>query len=63
MADPSACGKKYLIAPSVSWFILVDKIIGMNDKRFNSIEVHTNNQFVLDRAAIVLKIIVRRVSR
>lgn len=61
-ADPSACARKYLIDPSVSILVLEDIRIGINLKRFNSIEAHKNIQFVLDKAIIVLIIRVDKVN-
>jgi len=57
-ADPNAWARKYLIAPSHSWFILEYKITGMNLIKFNSRAAHTNNQFDLEIAMIDLIIIV-----
>lgn len=54
-ADPSACAKKYFTAASVSWFAPLYKIIGINDRRFTSIDSHAINQFELDKAINVLK--------
>lgn len=55
-ADPSACARKYLIDPSVSWLFFVCIIIGINLRRFNSIAAHKRIQFVLDKAMRVLTI-------
>jgi len=48
--DPIAWAKKYLIEASVSWFIFVDIINGINDRRFSSIPSHKKIQFVLEIA-------------
>lgn len=55
-ADPNAWARKYLIDPSASWCFFVDKIIGMNLSRFNSIDAHRNNQLDLEIAMSVLVI-------
>lgn len=54
IADPRACAKKYLTALSVSWLVCDWSISGTNDRRLTSIEIQAINQFVLDRAIIVL---------
>lgn len=61
-ADPKAWARKYLIDPSVSWCDLDDIRMGMNLRRFNSIEAHKNIQFVLDNAIMALIIKVDRVN-
>lgn len=57
MADPMACDRKYLMAPSVSWFVLVEHMSGINLRRLISMAVQARTQFVLDTAIIVLRII------
>lgn len=58
MADPIACARKYFTAPSVSWFVLVAHIRGMNLNRLISIAIHAMIQLVLDTAISVLSTIV-----
>jgi hypothetical protein len=53
-ADPSACDRKYLIAPSHSWFVFECRITGIKLIKFNSKAAQTNSQFELDMAIIVL---------
>lgn len=59
-ADPRACARKYLIAPSDSWFEYLRIIIGINDNIFNSIEAHTISQLLLD---IAIKVLENRIER
>lgn len=54
--EPIACAKKYLIDDSDSWLLLVDIINGINDRRFNSKDIHNKSQWEADIAVIVLKI-------
>ena len=56
--EPSACAMKYLIAASVSWFVLEFVISGINLSMLISIDIHKKIQFVLDIAIIDLIIIV-----
>lgn len=46
---------KYLIAASVSWFIFVLIIKGINLNILISMAIHRNIQFVLDKAIIDLR--------
>lgn len=62
IADPNAWAKKYLMHPSVSWFVFDCIRIGMNLRRFSSMAAHKNSQFVLEIAIIVLIISVDEVS-
>jgi hypothetical protein len=57
-ADPSACARKYLIAPSASWLDFDLRITGINLIKFSSMAAQINNQFELDVAIIVLVTIV-----
>lgn len=57
--DPKACAKKYLIDPSVSWFVFVANKIGINLNKFNSIANQIHSQFDLDIAMITLIIIIK----
>lgn len=54
VAEPIAWARKYLIAASTSWLLLEYRIIGKKLNIFSSIDIHTNNQFVLVRAISVL---------
>jgi hypothetical protein len=54
MADPSACARKYLIHPSVSWCDFENIIIGINLNMLSSMAAHMNIQLVLDIAITVL---------
>lgn len=54
--DPRAWAMKYLIEASVSWFVFVLFIRGINLSILISIDIHKNIQFVLDAAIIVLMI-------
>lgn len=56
--DPNAWAIKYLIVASVSWFDLEFLNIGMNLSILISMDIHRNNQFVLEIAIIVLRNIV-----
>lgn len=56
MAEPRAWGKKYLIAPSLSWKDLEEIIIGINESIFSSNDAQINSQLVLDSAINVLRI-------
>jgi len=56
VADPRAWARKYFTALSVSWLIFVCSIIGINARRFSSMEIHAISQLVLDKAIIVLVI-------
>lgn len=49
--DPSAWIKKYFTAASVSWYILVDDIIGIKHSKLSSIIIHINIQLVLEMAS------------
>lgn len=53
-AEPRACARKYLIAASISWFVLCWSINGMKDNRLISIEIQAISQFVLESAIMVL---------
>jgi hypothetical protein len=52
--DPRAWAMKYLIAASVSWFVLEFVIMGINLSMLISIAIHRKIQFVLDRAMMEL---------
>jgi len=56
--EPSAWAIKYLMVASVSWFDFVFLSIGINLNILISIDIHRNNQFVLEIAIIVLRNIV-----
>jgi hypothetical protein len=58
--DPRACARKYLIAPSDSWFTLVIIIIGINASRLSSSPAQAYNQFLLEIA--ITDLIIKRVE-
>lgn len=56
--DPIAWAIKYLMAASVSWNLEEVSIRGKNDIKLISRANHSINQFLLERAIILLKTIV-----
>jgi len=53
IAEPDAWTRKYFIALSASWLILIIIIKGIIARRLSSILIHVRSQWFLDRAVIV----------
>lgn len=58
--DPKACGRKYLIIASDSWFGCDIIIIGIKDIKFSSNPAHIINQLLLE---IVINVPTIRVDK